>query len=96
MPTARGRERDRLAAGYVVDVDDDGEDGVVFFCPRCAARELGSPPAARGRGRLDDRHRAVAAPTHQRTLCSLTSRGHPHAIFVARSGRPNLPLPGPP
>jgi hypothetical protein len=24
-----------------VDVDDDGEDEVVFYCPRCAAREFG-------------------------------------------------------
>jgi hypothetical protein len=38
----------------VVDVDDDGQDEVVFFCPRCAAREFGSPPAAGDRGRLDD------------------------------------------
>jgi hypothetical protein len=31
--------------GYLVDVDvdveDDGEDEVVFYCPRCAAREFG-------------------------------------------------------
>ena len=27
--------------GYLVDLDDDGEDEVVFYCPRCAAREFG-------------------------------------------------------
>ena len=27
--------------GYLVDVDDDGEDEVVFYCQRCAAREFG-------------------------------------------------------
>ena len=27
--------------GYLVDRDDDGEDEVVFYCPRCAAREFG-------------------------------------------------------
>jgi RNA polymerase subunit RPABC4/transcription elongation factor Spt4 len=27
--------------GYLVDLDDDGADEVVFFCPRCAAREFG-------------------------------------------------------
>jgi hypothetical protein len=26
--------------GYLVDLNDDGEDEVVFFCPRCAAREF--------------------------------------------------------
>ena len=28
--------------GYLVDIDDDGEDEVVFYCPRCAAREFGA------------------------------------------------------
>jgi hypothetical protein len=28
--------------GHLVDVDDDGEDEVVFYCPRCAAREFGA------------------------------------------------------
>jgi hypothetical protein len=27
--------------GYLVDVDDDGADDVIFFCPHCAAREFG-------------------------------------------------------
>jgi hypothetical protein len=26
--------------GHLVDLDDDGEDEVAFFCPRCAAREF--------------------------------------------------------
>jgi hypothetical protein len=29
--------------GHLVDLDDDGEDEVVFFCPSCAAREFGWP-----------------------------------------------------
>lgn len=28
--------------GYLVDLDDDGEDEVLFFCPRCAEREFGT------------------------------------------------------
>jgi len=28
--------------GHLVDLDDDGEDEVAFFCPACAAREFGS------------------------------------------------------
>jgi hypothetical protein len=32
---------------YLVDLDEDGEDKVVFFCPDCAAREFG-PRAASG------------------------------------------------
>jgi hypothetical protein len=27
--------------GHLVDLDDDGRDEVVFFCPACAAREFG-------------------------------------------------------
>jgi hypothetical protein len=27
--------------GHLVDVDDDGADEVLFFCPRCAVREFG-------------------------------------------------------
>lgn len=27
--------------GYLVDLDDDGADEVIFFCPRCVAREFG-------------------------------------------------------
>jgi hypothetical protein len=27
---------------HVVDLDDDGEDEVVLFCPRCAEREFGA------------------------------------------------------
>jgi hypothetical protein len=32
--------------GHLVDLDDDGEDEVAFFCPFCAAREFGpmAPP----------------------------------------------------
>jgi hypothetical protein len=35
---------DASASGWqahLVDVDDDGEDEVVFYCPHCAAREFG-------------------------------------------------------
>jgi hypothetical protein len=32
--------------GYLVDLDDDGQDEVVFFCPGCAAREFGNAPTA--------------------------------------------------
>ena len=31
-----------------VDLDDDGHDEVVFYCPACAAREF-APDAAAGR-----------------------------------------------
>lgn len=27
--------------GRLVDLDDDGNDEVVFYCPACAAREFG-------------------------------------------------------
>ncbi len=27
--------------GHLVDLDDDGEDEILFFCPDCAAREFG-------------------------------------------------------
>jgi hypothetical protein len=27
--------------GYLVDLDDDGEDEIAFYCPRCAVREFG-------------------------------------------------------
>jgi hypothetical protein len=27
--------------GHLVDLDDDAEDEVAFFCPVCAAREFG-------------------------------------------------------
>ena len=27
--------------GHLVDLDDDGDDEVLFFCPRCAEREFG-------------------------------------------------------
>ena len=39
-----GRRADREARGWqghIVDADDDGDAEVVFFCPRCAAREFG-------------------------------------------------------
>jgi len=39
--------------GYLVDVDDDGQDEVVFFCPACAAREFGSQSPRGGLGQLD-------------------------------------------
>ena len=29
--------------GHLVAFDDDTEEGVVFFCPVCAAREFGEP-----------------------------------------------------
>ena len=32
--------------GYLVDLDDDGQDEVVFFCPGCAVREFGNAPTA--------------------------------------------------
>ncbi|MFL5958691.1 MAG: hypothetical protein ACJ75G_00285 [Gaiellaceae bacterium] len=32
--------------GYLVDLDDDGRDEVVFFCPDCAAREFADRPTA--------------------------------------------------
>lgn len=32
--------------GYLVHLDDDGQDEVVFFCPGCAAREFGNAPTA--------------------------------------------------
>ena len=25
---------------YLVDLDDDGQEDVIFFCPACAAREF--------------------------------------------------------
>ena len=28
--------------GHLVDLDDDGEDEVILFCPRCADREFGT------------------------------------------------------
>jgi len=34
-------EAERGWQGHLVDVDDDGADEVLFFCPRCAAREFG-------------------------------------------------------
>lgn len=27
--------------GHLVDLDDDGEDEVAFYCPACAEREFG-------------------------------------------------------
>ena len=32
--------------GYLVDLDDDGADEVIFFCPRCATREFGGSDRA--------------------------------------------------
>jgi hypothetical protein len=32
--------------GYLVDLDEDGEDEVVFYCPRCAQREFSQRPDA--------------------------------------------------
>ena len=34
-PSARGWQ------GYLADLDDDGRDEVVLFCPSCAYREFG-------------------------------------------------------
>jgi hypothetical protein len=34
-------EQARGWEGHLVDLDDDGEDEVVSFCPACAAREFG-------------------------------------------------------
>jgi hypothetical protein len=45
-----GREdddRERAWQGHLVDLDDDGADEVVFFCPDCAAREFGVEGGAR-------------------------------------------------
>jgi hypothetical protein len=35
---AEGAARGWMA--YLCDLDDDGEDEVVFYCPACAAREF--------------------------------------------------------
>jgi hypothetical protein len=49
-----GREDDsddeRGWKAYIADVDDGGEE-VVVFCPRCAERELGTASTFRGRSR---------------------------------------------
>ena len=40
-----GRQADGEAAGWqahLVDLNDDGEDEVAFYCPDCAAREFNS------------------------------------------------------
>jgi hypothetical protein len=40
-----GRESDERAVGWearLVDLDDDGQDEVVFYCPGCAEREFHS------------------------------------------------------
>jgi hypothetical protein len=49
LPTLTCTECERRSAetacgwqGYLVDLEDDGKDEVVFFCPSCAAREFGS------------------------------------------------------
>jgi hypothetical protein len=39
--------------GHLVDLDDDGQDDVVFYCPGCAAREFGWQPPQGGRQRAD-------------------------------------------
>jgi hypothetical protein len=39
-------EGERGWEGHLVDLDDDGEDEVVFFCPACAAREFGRSRAS--------------------------------------------------
>ncbi|MGZ4392881.1 MAG: hypothetical protein ACXVRK_12295 [Gaiellaceae bacterium] len=36
-----GCDGERGWAGYLVVLDDDGEDEVAIFCPDCAAREFG-------------------------------------------------------
>ena len=40
-----GRRADQEARGWqghLVDLDDDGDDEVVFYCPLCATREFGT------------------------------------------------------
>jgi hypothetical protein len=32
--------------GYLVDLDDDGADEVIFFCPSCVAREFAHSDSA--------------------------------------------------
>jgi hypothetical protein len=44
-----GRTEDNDARGwrgYLVDLDDDGADEVIVFCPCCAAREFGGSDRA--------------------------------------------------
>jgi hypothetical protein len=38
---------------YIVDIDDDGRDEVVLFCPVCAAREFGARAAVGRIGPVD-------------------------------------------
>jgi len=47
--------------GYLVDLDDDGADEVIFFCPRCVAREFGHSDSAESR-RRPGRHRPSRRP----------------------------------
>lgn len=40
-----GREdnqRERGWEGHLVDLDEDGEDEILFFCAACATREFGT------------------------------------------------------
>jgi hypothetical protein len=37
----RADDHGRGWRGYLVDLDEDGADEVIFFCPRCATREFG-------------------------------------------------------
>ena len=43
-------DRERGWEGHLVDLDDDGEDEILFFCPDCAAREFGNAPTAADHG----------------------------------------------
>lgn len=38
----RADEEARGWQGHLVDLDDDGDDEVVFYCPLCATREFGT------------------------------------------------------
>jgi hypothetical protein len=45
-----GRKDDGRARGWrgcLVDLDADGGDEILFFCPRCATREFGFDRGAR-------------------------------------------------
>ena len=45
MPTALSQDRGRIA-WILVELGDDGQDEVMFFCPGCTAREFGTESAA--------------------------------------------------
>lgn len=37
---ARADERATRWQAFLIDLDDDGQDELVFYCPACAAREF--------------------------------------------------------